>query len=201
MKKFIESMRIYNGEAFRIELHQRRFDLTRLAHYGMLSTVDLNAEVNAFLARQPAEILQGLSKLRITYRDKIEMIEIEPYARRRINAVAFVEAIDIDYRFKYADRSALELLRVQVPVGVEPIIVQNGLVTDAIYANVCLYDGVRWLTPERPLLEGVARTVAIAAGEITPAKITTRDVEQGRYTKIRLINCMNLFKETAEISL
>jgi len=200
MKKFIESMRISNGKAALVELHQRRFDLTRLAHFGRLAPIDLEAEVTAFVAAQPSEYSTALCKLRVTYGRDIEKIEIDLYTPRRVAAIALVEAPGLDYRFKYADRSALDTLRGQVPAGAEPVIVQNGLVTDAIYANVCLFDGARWLTPERPLLEGVARAAAIAAGEITPAQILAHDVEQGRYTKVRLVNCMNRFAEAGEIS-
>jgi len=199
MKKFIESMRISNGKAALVELHQRRFDLTRLAHFGTLAPVDLEAEVTTFLAAQPTKYLTALCKLRITYGRHLEDIEIDLYTRRRVAAIALVDAPGLDYRFKYADRSALDTLRGQVPAGAEPIFVQNGLVTDGIYANVCVFDGARWLTPKRPLLGGVARAAAIAAGEITPAQILAHDVEQGRYKKIRLINCMNWFSEAHEV--
>ncbi len=201
MKQFFESVRINNGEAFLIELHQRRFDLTRLAHFGILPAVDLGHAIESFVAAQTDKARIGLQKLRLTYSSQIEKMEVEPYTRRQVAAVALVEAPGLDYRYKYADRSALDALRASLPAGVEPMLVQDGLLTDGIYANLCFFDGGRWLTPDRPLLEGVARAAAIAAGEITPAKITTRDVEQGRYTKIRLINCMNLLKEANDIPL
>jgi 4-amino-4-deoxychorismate lyase len=201
MKKFIESLRIYNGEVSLIELHQRRFDLTRLAHFGHLPRIDLKSEIAAWLANAPATAAQGLVKMRIVYGIELEDISAEPYVRRNITSVALVESPQLDYRYKYADRSALEMLRSQVAAGVEPVIVQNGLITDAIYANVCLFDGHKWLTPAQPLLEGVARSAALAAGEIFSARISARDIEQGKYQKIRLINCMNFLKEANDISL
>jgi hypothetical protein len=77
MKKFIESMRISNGRAALVELHQRRFDLTRLAHFGKLAPIDLDAEVTAFLAAQPPQYLTALCKLRITFGRDLEKIEID----------------------------------------------------------------------------------------------------------------------------
>lgn len=200
MKKFIESLRISNGEVSLIELHQRRFDLTRLAHFGLLPRIDLKNEIAAWLAKAPVKAAQGLVKMRIVYGIELESISAEPYARRNITSVALVESPQLDYRFKYSDRSELEMLRSQVAPGVEPLIVQNGLITDAVYANVCLFDGDKWLTPEKPLLEGVARSAALAFGDIFTAKISAKDVEQGRYQKVRLINCMNLFNEAHDIS-
>lgn len=199
MKKFIESVRMQNGKAALLELHQRRFDLTRLAHYGVLPAIDLSAAITQFVASGPGDIRSGFCKLRITYSREIETMEAEKYTPRSPASVALVEADRLEYRFKYADRSGLDSLRDRVAVGSEPLIVQNGLVTDGIYANLCFFDGAKWLTPEQPLLAGVARAVALASGVIVPEKILARDVEQGRFTKIRLINCMNWFAEAHEV--
>jgi len=201
MKKFIESMRMYNGEVSLIELHQRRFDLTRLAHFGRLPRIDLAEAIAAFLSEQPTLKAQVLYKLRVVYDREIASIVAEPYERRDITSVALVSAPNLDYRFKYADRSALDLLRGQVPAGAEPLIVQDGLITDAIYANVCLFDGANWLTPKTPLLAGVARQAAIAAGALTDATLTASDFEARRFTKLKLINCMNRFHEAVEVIL
>ncbi len=201
MKKFIESLRMYNGEVSLIALHQRRFDLTRLAHFGRLPRIDLAKAIAAFLREQPTLEAQVLYKLRVVYDREIESVVAEPYKRREITSVSLVSAPNLDYRFKYADRSALNLLRGQVPAYDEPLIVQNGFITDAIYANVCLYDGTLWQTPAAPLLAGVARQAAIAAGALTEARLTASDFEARRFTKLKLINCMNRFDEAAEVLL
>ncbi len=201
MKKFIESMRMHNGEVSLIELHQRRFDLTRLAHYGKQPRIVLAKAIDDFVAMQPALKSQGLCKVRVVYDSDLESIVAEPYRQRVITTVALVTAANLDYRFKYADRSALDLLRGQVPAGTEPLIVQDGIITDAIYANICLFDGKRWLTPDAPLLAGVARQAALAAGEVTAARVTAKDFEGRRFTKLKLINCMNRFHEAVEIDL
>lgn len=194
--KFIESIRLEEGTIFHLELHQRRTDLTTLAHFGRKIRHNLSAALS--LQSLPAS---GLYKIRITYDVQIRAIEIDPYARRAIRTIELVEAPNLDYRYKYADRSNLTELKGGLPDGVEPIVVQNGMLADGLYANVCVHDGERWLTPDRPLLMGVARSIALARGEIAPAKITSKDVRAGRYRKLKLINCMSAFPEAPVVDL
>mgnify|MGYP000872247077 CR=1 FL=1 len=153
MKLFIESICLENGELRNLPLHQRRLELTMLAHFGNSARIDLMAE----LAHRSLPAT-GLYKVRVTYGLHITDIEIEPYARHQVKQVELVRADGLDYRYKYADRLALDALRRDVAPGVQPVIVQQGLITDAIYANVCVFDGAQWLTPARPLLEGTATT-------------------------------------------
>jgi 4-amino-4-deoxychorismate lyase len=143
----------------------------------------------------------GLFKLRVTYGREIESIDVDPYIRNRVQRIELVEADGLDYRFKYADRHLLDALRHEVAPGAQPIIVQRGLLTDATYANICAFDGERWVTPARPLLEGIARAAALALGQVQPATITAADLRAGKYRRLKLINCMTLFDEAEEILL
>lgn len=194
MKLFIESICLENGELRNLPLHQRRLELTMLAHFGNSARIDLMAE----LAHRSLPAT-GLYKVRVTYGLHITDIEIEPYARHQVKQVELVRADGLDYRYKYADRLALDALRRDVAPGVQPVIVQQGLITDAIYANVCVFDGAQWLTPARPLLEGTARRAALNAGQVRDAEITAADVAAGKYVKMKLINCMTLFAEAQEV--
>ena len=194
MKLFIESICLENGELRNLPLHQRRLELTMLAHFGNSARIDLMAE----LAHRSLPAT-GLYKVRVTYGLHITDIEIEPYARHQVKQVELVRADGLDYRYKYADRLALDALRRDVAPGVQPVIVQQGLITDAIYANVCVFDGAQWLTPARPLLEGTARRAALSAGQVRDAEITAADVAAGKYVKMKLINCMTLFAEAQEV--
>ncbi|MCX7631791.1 MAG: hypothetical protein N2Z22_00505, partial [Turneriella sp.] len=143
----------------------------------------------------------GLFKVRVGYSDKIEFLEIEPYTRHKVEQVALVEVPELDYRYKYADRSRLDALRQKVAPGVQPIIVIGGKLTDALYANICLFDGRRWITPDTPLLHGTARAAAIASGIVAAAPVLAEHFRQGHYTRIKLINCMAHFAEAEEIAL
>lgn len=194
--KFIESICLENGMLRNLHWHQRRLEITTLAHFGFSVRIDLNTQLE-----RRALPAAGLFKVRLTYDRDVVSIDVDPYHRHTAQRLKLVEADHLDYRFKYADRRELDALRRDLEIGCQPIIVQHGLVTDAIYANVCVFDGERWLTPRAPLLAGVARAAALAAGEVFPDVITAEHFRIGRYSKLKLINCMSLFSEAQEIVL
>lgn len=196
MNTFIESIRLENGEFRQLHWHQQRLALTLLAHFGHSVQIDLQQQL-----RRRSVPATGLFKVRVVYSRQIELIEIEPYTRHRVQRVELVEAGGLNYRYKYADRRLLDALRGEVSPGAQPVIVQHGLLTDATYANICVLESGRWLTPAKPLLQGTARAAALAAGQITAAAITAADFRAGRYARLKLINCMTLFDEAEEILL
>lgn len=194
--KFIESIRLENGILPRLDLHQRRVNLTLLAHYGRGAAIDLARELSH--RSLPAG---GLFKIRVTYDRQITGIDIDPYARRAVARVELVDAGALDYRYKYGDRAALDALREKVSIAVQPVLMRDGFVTDALYANVCLFDGKAWVTPEKPLLEGTARAAALASGQVIAAPVRSEDFRKGKYSWIRFINCMTYFEEAGDIPL
>ncbi|MBS0619533.1 MAG: hypothetical protein JSR44_15210 [Spirochaetes bacterium] len=192
--RFIESICLKDGALRNLSLHQRRLDLTQLAHFGALSRIYLAEKLATQLMPQT-----GLHKIRVTYEKEIQQVEIEPYTQRAIEGITLINADALDYRYKYAERSALEALLVNVLSGVQPILVKQDYITDALFANVCFFDGVRWLTPASPLLEGTARAAALAAGEVATARIRAEDVAAGIYNSVKFINCMAVFAEAPAI--
>lgn len=197
MNRFIESIALYDGVLRNLELHQDRLEETYFAHFGEPGEIDLANELRRFTLPTA-----GVYKIRVTYSTTLESIEIEAYTRPVVQQVMLVQADGLDYNYKYAERLKLEALCHDIPTGTQPVLVQHGYLTDAIYANVCLYDkgdGV-WLTPKYPLLKGTARRSAIAAGQVKPAQIHANDFYAGKYSKLKLINCMTLFHEAQEIT-
>jgi 4-amino-4-deoxychorismate lyase len=79
----------------------------------------------------PEECRQGLFKCRVTYGPDIESIEFEPYRKRTVRSLKLVVSDEIEYSFKFKDRSALEALFAQRGDCDDIIIVKNGLVTDS----------------------------------------------------------------------
>lgn len=94
---------------------------------------------------------------------------------------------DVDYGYKYADRSGLnELLRSAGSDDV--IIVKNGLVTDSAIANLVFESPQGLFTPRVPLLEGVQRAHLLQQNVIMPIDIRVDDLR--RYEKVHFINAM-----------
>ena len=79
------------------------------------------------------------------------------------------------------------------------IIVKDGLITDASYANLIFWDGENWFTPNTPLLKGVQREKLLKDGLIQEKEIKPSDLAS--YQKVALINAMLDFKDKIELSI
>jgi 4-amino-4-deoxychorismate lyase len=101
-----------------------------------------------------------------------------------------VQDDEIDYSYKYTDRSRLDSLR-KPPINSgdsDVLIVKNGLVTDTSFANIAFSDGKKWYTPDSPLLKGTKRALYLTNGTLTERRIRPADISG--FTRARLINAM-----------
>ena len=83
--KFIESICLENGEFRNIGLHQRRLELTTLAHFGYAVRIDLKTQ----LERRSFPAV-GLFKVRVTYGQELESIDVDPYLRRPVQQLSLI---------------------------------------------------------------------------------------------------------------
>ncbi len=174
----IETIRIENNIAHNIHYHQARFGRTRKELWSALEPIELNKEINA-----PTK---ALYKCRITYGQKIEKIEYLPYAKKLPQSFALIES-DLDYSYKFADRSVIENLKAQIEQE-DIIITKEGYLTDTSIANIALLEGEEWFTPKRALLCGTMRAKLLDEGLIKEKDIKIDDLE--KYTNFALINAM-----------
>ncbi len=97
---------------------------------------------------------------------------------------------EIDYRFKSADRTALDALALAARSANcdDAIIIKDGFVTDSSYANlVFLGDGGLW-TPATFLLNGTKRRSLLASGAVRERKIRAADIR--RFGRVIFVNAM-----------
>jgi len=174
----IETIRIEHNIAHNIRYHQARFDRTRKELWGAQESIELSKEINA-----PTE---ALYKCRITYSQGIEKIEYLPYVKKLPQSFVLVES-ELDYSYKFADRSAIEALKVQGEQK-EIIITKKGYLTDTSIANIAFLNGKEWFTPKRALLHGTMRAKLLDGGLIKEKDIKIEDLE--KYTNFALINAM-----------
>ena len=105
----------------------------------------------------PNDCLLGVVKCRIIYRQSIDSLCFEKYNLRRIEQVKLVEANNLSYNRKYANRESLNAFVNQYPLADDIIFIKQGLVTDSSFANIVIdYKGTL-LTPKNPLLNGTKR--------------------------------------------
>ncbi len=193
----IETIKYENGKFANLDLHQNRMNISRKKLFSSSNNIDLFSA----LSRKTSSYLKDnqLYKCRVVYEDEIKKIDFIPYSRPLIKTLKLVYDNDIDYRFKYEDRSQLSLLFAQRENCDDILVVKNNLICDSYFCNIVLFNGKQWLTPEKPLLKGVQRQYLIDNEIIQTANISYDDLKY--FSKVRLINAMLDFETAREISI
>ena len=162
--------------------HQDRVDRTFRQFYPGFPVPDLA------LCIQPSNEIAPISKIRFLYNHNQFEYTCTPYEIKPIRSIKSVRSNTIDYAFKYEDRSGLKQLYNQRGSCDDIIIIKDDLVTDTYYANVALFDGKFWYTPDKPLLRGTRRQQLIELGDLKEARIEMNLLRS--FEKISLINAM-----------
>lgn len=186
MEQYLETIRIEEGRACHLPYHNQRMNETR-ARLGFSDGLDLEAVIG------DVSIYQQRTRCRIVYDTEIRSVEFFPYQIRPVKTLRLVEDNQVDYRCKYADRSALNRCFTQRGACDDVLIVQNGDVTDTTIANVAFWNGETWFTPSTPLLKGTMRASLLDSHQIQEAKIRVEDLSH--FSRLRLFNAMISFGE------
>lgn len=183
MSQFIESISCVDGALQLLDLHQARVNRTFFTNYGLLAKP---IRLNRAIKQIPSK---GKFKCRVVYDNEKVEVNFAPYQTPQIKGLKVVDGGDIDYRFKYANRKALDQLYAQRNGKDDILMVKDGLITDSYFANVAFFDGEEWWTPEQPLLAGVRRQSLLDQRLLQVADIGAADLN--KYEKVSLINAMN----------
>ena len=183
MCRFIETLRSENGTLCRLSYHQARAE--RTLRYCLPGTpIPQLAEAAAALPKLP-----GVAKVRIIYGAKgVINSSVTPYVPKPVTSLKLIANNTIDYTFKAEDRSQLQALHARRGLCSDVLIVRNGYLTDTSYANIALFDGLRWITPAHPLLCGTMRQSLLDSGWMTTEELTPADLP--RFTQLTLINAL-----------
>lgn len=193
MSRFIESICILDGKIRNLAFHQARMNRSRYK----LSGIDEEIDLEKFIISSQIPSI-GKYKCRIVYNEKIESIEFIPYKIRTIHSIKLVENNEIEYRYKFLDRQAFELLSDSVTED-EILIVQNGRITDTSYSNVIFFDGENWITPTTFLLNGTMRQHLLKSNQIIEKEIDASHLSD--FISFKLINAMMDFNESRELDI
>ena len=192
MSLFIETIRLKSGLLRNLPFHQERFERTRRARLGLQHHPLLEQALEI-----PGGLESGLFKCRVIYGSQIERVEYEPYLRPVITSLKLVRSDTVAYAYKEADRTLLDTLFRSRGDADDILIVKDGLLTDSYYANITLWDGRSWHTPDTPLLKGTMRAFLLRQGVLSEKHLHVEDLKS--YRVIRLINALNPLEEAPEI--
>ena len=181
MTLFSEAIKLKDGVLYNLPYHQRRMNETTQTFYRT------KADLSVIKAMVLARMNSGLYKCRVLYSDKIEKVEFIPYIFRNPETVAVVADDEIDYAYKYADRSRIDSL-LQKSGCDDMIIVKNGLVTDASSSNLVFKSQEGLFTPKNYLLPGTKRQFLLDRGKIKERDITVNDLQA--FDTVYFINAM-----------
>lgn len=189
MCRFIESIRVMNGCPRHLSYHLSRAAESLRAH-GI--EPDFNRLRSWFVL--PEKLPPGLVKWRVVYgAEGVHSSTTAPYFSRKIERLRLIDGGDIVYSYKNEDRRRLNALFEKRDGADELVIVKNGYLTDAVYANVLLRDEAGWWTPANPLLAGTERAYLLDTGQVRTRYIRASEIFM--YKEIALINAMVPFGE------
>lgn len=183
MFPLVETIKVFNGEIYNLPYHQLRLDHAFERYF----------KINSFLLlediiRIPENFPKGLVKLRFLYTRNNYKLEYHSYQLRKITTLKMIENNDIDYTFKFTDRTSIKELFEKKDNHDDVLILKNKLITDTSIANIVFYNGHEWLTPATPLLKGTCREKLLKEGKIKEEIITINDLK--KFNSFCLINAM-----------
>lgn len=180
---FIESILIKNGKPQNLKWHQERVEKTFKQFFPNRHPIILLDAIN------PNDYLDTNSqKCRITYSYEIQKIEYEDTIPKTINSLKIIKSEDFDYKYKYANRKIIELLHSKRENCDDIIISINGFIKDSSFANIVVFDGDNYYTPDPPLLYGTKRAQLLEKKIIKPIPI--KETELCKFKEIHLINAL-----------
>lgn len=190
--RFIESIRVCDGKFCSLEWHLRRMRQTIAYWQYPLDLSILSWQV-------PEELGSGIFKCRIVYDSQIREMTYSPYQPRIIRSLKLVDGDELDYAFKYEDRSVIMRL-LQLKESCDDILItKGGYITDTSYSNVVLENSEGLFVPHTFLLNGTRRQRLLSEGIVRERAIRPSDL--GQYHRLYLINALIGLEEDVSLSL
>jgi 4-amino-4-deoxychorismate lyase len=198
MYPFFETIRYHDAQAEGLFFHQQRVER---AYQFKGKICKLNLEEIIFNEISEASHLtnRGVYKCKLSYDlDGNYSILFEPYSVRKIASFTLVEIGTNKYDHKFSDRTWINNA-VALAKTDDVIFMEKGLIKDASYTNIVLYDGNKWVTPKSPLLLGTKRASLLDTHQIIEQDIF--DTQLKNFKKLKFINAMMHWDESPCIDL
>lgn len=188
MFQCLESIKLKDGEFFRLKYHQQRMDKAVRLLFPDAPMIDLAAYL-----RKSNFPTHGVYKCRIVYDKLIQLLEFIPYQIRPVRTLQFIDTTLEATVYKPQDRSEITKLFAQRGENDDVLMVKDGLLSDTSYCNIALFNGIKWISPRVPIVYGTQRAYLIDSNDIVEQDIPFESFLD--YQKIRLFNAMIEFGE------
>jgi 4-amino-4-deoxychorismate lyase len=182
MCQLFETIKIAGGEPLNLSLHDERMNRSRRELFGGIEFLKLSDYIKV-----PYSAKNRITRCRVIYANALHSIEFSPYDPAEIKTLKVVDADSVVYNHKYLDRNKITAL-IDKSAADDILMIKNGYITDASFANIVFTDGELWVTPDTPLLHGTMREFLLRNGVIKLDRITINDLP--RFSHFRLINAM-----------
>ena len=178
--RFLETIKIVDGEIFNLEYHQKRYE-------SVLESLDIkNIQNLGDFINPPA---WGLYRCRLVYDKENIEVAYHEYKKREIKSLKLIFENDIEYAQKSTDRKGIEALFKAREEGDDILVIKNLFVTDTSIANIAFQTSSgEWVTPRNPLLKGTTRARLLDEGKIKEADIKVQELRG--FSKVALLNAM-----------
>lgn len=152
---------------------------------------DLSAQV-------PTELRDSQKlKCSVVYHEQILSITFTAYRQKTIDSLKLVEA-EVDYSFKFSDRSVFNTLLQEKGDCDEILIVKNGCITDTSFSNVVFSKNDQFFTPDSCLLNGTKRQQLLREKRIRETRVTIDNLHH--FDIVYLINAMLEIEDNVGLS-
>jgi 4-amino-4-deoxychorismate lyase len=180
--KFIEEIKVFNGNYFNLEGHAIRMDRT-IRHFFRKPFLQSSLAKNL-----PEPPKKGLHKCTVLYDDTIISSKLEPFSPIKIKSLVLVNAPNIEFIFKYHNKESLQKI-LNFAKTDEVIIVKNNFITNTTSSNLVFEDedGALW-TPLHYIHSGTKREYYLKQKKIKTYPIKSSSIRS--FTKVFLINAL-----------
>lgn len=179
----IETLKVKDRKLFNISFHNERMNKARKELWNGERKLDLSQEITI-----PSRLDNGLFKCRVLYSKGIEKVQFIRYQKPIIKQLKLVFSNEINYSYKYADRSSINTLYEKRYPYDDILIVKNNWLTDTSFCNIVLKKKEEYYTPIHCLLKGTKRQKLLSEKKITEKEISWKELEE--YESLYLINAM-----------
>ena len=179
---FFETLKVENRKINNLDLHIKRSSETILRHYGIIYAIPFEHLLDGYYHKEHSHkeysLQNGIFKFRVVYSNRVLNHTLTPYSPQTVVTLKVVDCNDIEYGYKYENRSRIESLRALRGACDDILIVKNGYATDTSYGNVLfkLENDNNLYTPTTFLLKGTKRDFLLSKGLISERELRTENI-------------------------